>query len=72
MKPSWRHLPNADKESMIVYKGSDVIFDHETPKWNFWATEPVQKNYSYAKTCAFVQENGNATGMYSLNICLFL
>ena len=47
---------------MIVYKGSDVIFDHEPPKWNFWTSSSVEKNHSYARTCAFVQEEGNATG----------
>jgi hypothetical protein len=47
---------------MIVYRGSDVIFDHEPPKWNFWTSSSVEKNHSFARTCASVQEEGNATG----------
>ena len=52
---------------MIVYKGSDVIFDHEPPKWNFWTSSSVEKNHSFARTCAFVQEEGNATGMLKID-----
>lgn len=46
---------------MIVYKGSDVIFDHEPPKWSFW-TSSAQNNQSWAKTCEYIKELGNATG----------
>ena len=48
---------------MIIYKGSDVIFDYEPPKWNFWTSNSVEKNHSFARTCASVQEEGNATGL---------
>lgn len=47
---------------MIVYKGSDVIFDHESPKWNFWRQDPSNTNQSFSRTCEFIKENGNATG----------
>lgn len=49
---------------MIVYRGSDVIFDHEPPKWNFWTSNTVEKNHSFARTCASIQEEGNATGLH--------
>jgi len=61
IEPSWRHIPKSDRESMIVYKGSDVIFDHESPKWNFWRQDPSNTNQSFSRTCEFIKENGNAT-----------
>ncbi|KAK4003561.1 LOW QUALITY PROTEIN: ADAM 17-like protease [Daphnia magna] len=61
VEPSWRHLPEPNQESMIVYRGSDVIFDNEPPKWNFWMSNSAEKNHSFARTCASVQEEGNAT-----------
>lgn len=60
-------MPDSDKESMIVYKGSDVIFDHEEPKWNFW-TSSAQTNQSFAKTCESIKEMGNATGTVSISL----
>lgn len=49
---------------MIVYRGSDVILDHEPPKWSFWTSSSAQQNYSFARRCEFVRETGNATGMF--------
>lgn len=57
---------------MIVYRGSDVIFDHEPPKWNFWTSNTVEKNHSFARTCASIQEEGNATGLHISDYNLFL
>ena len=48
---------------MIVYKGSDVIFDREPSKWKFWTSSSVDEKHSFASSCAFVKEEGNATGM---------
>ena len=48
---------------MIVYRGCDVIFDHEKPKWNFWIQDPNHKNHSFSRKCEYIKETANATGI---------
>ncbi|XP_068218775.1 ADAM 17-like protease [Palaemon carinicauda] len=50
VEPSWRHLPDAKAESMIVYRGSDV-------KYSWEDQHPSLKTH---KMCDYLKE-GNAT-----------
>ena len=71
LQPSWRHLPDAGEESMIIFRGSDLMFDTEEPKSSFWMQGANSGNHSYAKTCESVVETANATGKTSLETFLF-
>ncbi|KAK7066718.1 Disintegrin and metalloproteinase domain-containing protein 17 [Halocaridina rubra] len=53
VEPSWRHLPNAKDESMIVYRGSDM-------KYSWEDQHPSLKGQ---KVCDYVKEGNATTGM---------
>ncbi|KAK8763468.1 hypothetical protein V5799_033919 [Amblyomma americanum] len=51
VEPSWRHIPNDNNATMIVYRASDVKYS--------W--DPTHGAQSLTKYCGYVKENGNAT-----------
>lgn len=51
VEPSWRHLPDDNNATMIVYRASDVKYS--------W--DPTHGAQSLTKYCGYVKEPGNAT-----------
>ncbi|KAH9383721.1 hypothetical protein HPB48_025487 [Haemaphysalis longicornis] len=61
VEPSWRHLPDDNNATMIVYRASDVKYS--------W--DPTHGAQSLTKYCGYVKEPGNAseaTGDLSENL----
>ena len=52
LQPSWRHVPNAKAETMIVYRGSDM-------KYSWDDQDPV---YRGQRMCDYVKEGNETTG----------
>ncbi|ROT82229.1 ADAM 17-like protease [Penaeus vannamei] len=53
VEPSWRHIPDAKDDSMIVYRGSDV-------KYSWEDNHPTLKGH---KMCDYVKEGNETTEM---------
>lgn len=60
-QPSWRHLPDIDEESMIVYKGSNVKLSWEHYEGDEGHTHGVPK------TCGYVKEDAGSDFTEFLN-----
>lgn len=54
IEPSWRHLPDLNNRSMIVYKQSDVKFS--------WEHENPSHHHSRRKICDFIKEGAELEG----------
>ncbi|XP_063227447.1 ADAM 17-like protease isoform X2 [Bacillus rossius redtenbacheri] len=52
IEPSWRHLPDVDNQSMIVYRASDVHFSWEQGSGD---------TDTWPRTCAYVKEDANVS-----------
>lgn len=48
LKPSWRHLPNAKKNTMVAYRLSDVTINWQHPDKGDMGGAPL--------TCGYVKE----------------
>ncbi|XP_056632369.1 ADAM 17-like protease isoform X1 [Diorhabda sublineata] len=54
VEPSWRHLPNADNRTMIIYKQSDIKFS--------WEPENLPPDASRPKVCDYIKEGAELEG----------